>query len=214
MKEIDSFKQIFNLLPLESTTTINLDETRGKAKIRHLNIQGNGISLFCLGEGCSDRVGSLFKKSSQCTRNADGILLFETANGSHILLCELKSSGGGVFDSAYQQAFSSYMKLCMLMSVCSDFDITHYHVSFIFTAQDGAELAMLKKELGEIAETDRNFYEKVRYDLLCGKRVKFMMNAIPNNVSFLHSNFTNKEVCCQLLVSEADTIDVDVKALV
>ena len=91
MEEIENFKQIFSYTPNESTVAINLVENGANAKIRHLNIIAGGVNLVSFSEDYSDRVGQLFKKSSHCTRNADGIIAFENFNGKNLLLCEMKS---------------------------------------------------------------------------------------------------------------------------
>lgn len=213
MQEIDNFKQIFNYTPTESTTVINLNESGAKAKIRHLNIIGGGVNLVSFDEGYSDKVGALFKKSSFCTKNADGIIAFENSKGKNLLLCEMKSSGGGVFNSAFQQVFSSYLKMCMLLSMCDDFKISNFHVFFLFTSQDGAELAMRLNELEQIDRSQLDFVNKVRLDLLKGKQVRFKLRDVPHNMSFLHKDFTNQEVVCQLLTSTTDTISFDVNSI-
>lgn len=213
MQEIDNFKKIFDYTPTESTTVINLDESGAKAKIRHLNVLGGGVNLVSFDEGFSNKVGNLFLKSSLCTKNADGIIVFENAKGKYLLLCEMKSSGGGVFQVAFQQMFSSYMKMCMLLSMCDDFKISNFHVFFLFTSKDGSDLAMILNELEQIDVSQLSFEEKVRLDLLRGKYVKFKLNKVPHYFSFLHRDFTDHEVVCQLVKSSTDTIDFDINSI-
>jgi hypothetical protein len=213
MEEIENFKQIFSYTPNESTVAINLVENGANAKIRHLNIIAGGVNLVSFSEDYSDRVGQLFKKSSHCTRNADGIIAFENFNGKNLLLCEMKSSGGGVFNSAFQQVLSSYLKMCMLFSMCDEFQISNFRVFFIFTSQDGVELAQRLNELEQIDVSQRTFIDNIRLELLKGKRVRFKLSSVPHNLSFLHKDFIEQEVECQLLKSETDVIDFDVNTL-
>lgn len=213
MQEIDNFKQIFNYTPIESSVEINLEETGTKAKIRHLNIKGGGVNLVSFDEKYSDQVGQFFQKSSHCRKNADGIIVFENSKGKNLLLCEMKSSGGGVFDSAFQQVFSSYLKMCMLLSMCDNFKISNFRVFFLFTSQDGVELAQRLNELQQIDVSLRSFVDKVRLDLLLGKQVRFKLCDVPHNMSFLHRDFTNQEVVCQLMTSPTDTIDFDINSI-
>lgn len=213
MQEIDNFKQIFGYIPKESTIEINLVENGAKAKIRHLNIKGGGVNMVSFDENYSDQVGQLFKKTSHCTKNADGIIAFENINGKNLLFCEMKSSGGGVFNSAFQQVFSSYLKMCMILSMCDEFHISNFRVFFIFTSQDGVELAQRLNELEQIDESQRTFEDNVRLNLLKGKSVKFKLNKVPHNLSFLHKDFTEQEVECHLLKSNTDTIDFDVNTI-
>lgn len=213
MQETDSFKTIFQFETEESRQSVTINETGGRAKIRHLNIISSGVDLFLLKESFSNQLSSHFRKGSHCTRNADGVLLFERPEGKAMVLCELKSSGGGVFDSAYQQAFSTYMKTCMTMSLCEDFDISNFTVYFIFTAQKSPELAVRQNELEQIDEAQRDFYGNVRLELLQGKQVRFRMNQIPHNFSFLHHHLTDKEVVCMLLTSPTDSIDFNISTL-
>lgn len=211
MQEIDSFKQIFKFVPEESTSEIKLTEDSANAKIHHLNIKSNGVNLVSFSEQHSDQVGQLFLRTSNCTKNADGIILFEDSRGKNMLLCEMKSSGCGVFDTAFQQAFSSYMKICMLLSLCDNFNISNYKICFIFTSQDGVDLVQKQNELEQIDESQRTIVDKVRLELLRGGQVRLKLSDIPHNISFFHRNFTNKEVICQLLTSSTDTITFDVR---
>lgn len=213
MQEIDNFKQIFNYTPKESTVEIKLEENGSMAKIRHLNIIGGGVNLVSFAENYSDQIGKFFKKSSHCTKNADGIIAFENYKGKNLLLCEMKSSGGGVFNTAFQQVFSSYLKLCMLLSMCDEFRISNFRVFFLFTSQDGVDLAQRLNELEQIDESQRTFIDNVRLDLLKGKSVRFKLSNVPHNLSFLHQDFTNQEVVCQLLTSKTDTINFDVNTI-
>lgn len=213
MQEIDNFKKIFNYTPIESTAEINLVETGARAKIRHLDIIAGGVNLVSFEEKYSDQVGQFFRKSSHCRKNSDGIIAFENTKGKFLLLCEMKSSGGGVFNSAFQQVLSSYLKICMLLSMCDDFKISNFHLFFLFTSQDGADLAQRLNELEQIDETQRNFVDKVRIDLLRGKQVKFKICDVPCDMSFLHKDFTNQEVVCQLLTSSTDRANFDVNSI-
>jgi hypothetical protein len=214
MKELDNFKTIFQYTPAESNALLSIEEKGKSAKIRHLNIMSGGEDITLLGEDFSNSWCSHFRKASQCTKNADGVVMFERPTEKVILLCELKSSGSGVFDTAYQQTFSSYIKTCMAMSVCNNFDVTEYKVYFVFTAQESPELAVRQNELEEIDESKRDFYDKVSLSLLKGEEVRFMMDAIPHNLSYLHSSLTHKEVMCKLLTSQTDTIDLHIDTLV
>ena len=213
MREIDSFKDVFQYTPTENVSVISVHETSGQAKIRHLHVVGLGkhFALFC--EKCSVMAGSLFKKSSHCTKNADGTIFFEDSGMKCMLLCELKSSGGGVFKSAYQQTFSTYLKMCMMMSICEGFDISNYQLYFLFTAQDGAELAVRRNEIEQIEESERNDEDKIRLRLLKGESVKLRMNSVPVNMSFLDTNLVCKDVVCKLVTSPTDRIVVDVSQL-
>ena len=158
MEEIENFKQIFSYTPNESTVAINLVENGANAKIRHLNIIAGGVNLVSFSEDYSDRVGQLFKKSSHCTRNADGIIAFENFNGKNLLLCEMKSSGGGVFNSAFQQVLSSYLKMCMLFSMCDEFQISNFRVFFIF--DDGQIVVLFNGFQKKTQKTPTNEIEK------------------------------------------------------
>lgn len=213
MQEIDNFKKIFNYTPIESTGVINLVETGSRAKIRHLDILGGGVNLVSFEEKYSDQVGQFFQKSSHCRKNADGIIVFENSKGKNLLLCEMKSSGGGVFDSAFQQMFSSYLKMCMLLSMCDGFKISNFHLFFLFTSQDGVDLAQHLNELEQIDETLRTFVDNLRIDLLKGKQVRFKLCDILHDMSFLNKDFTNQEVVCQLLTSKTDTIKFDINSI-
>lgn len=211
MQETENFKRIYCYSPVEKDDVISIDENSGSAKIHHLNILGGGIHFILIEESHSDKVGKLFKRESQCTRNADGIILYDGIDGKTLIFCELKSSCGGVFQSAYQQAFSSYLKTCMLLSLCEGFDINNYNVHFLFTALKGVELDMIRNELEEI--DDRDFLQESELCLLKGENIRFCMNSVPHNISFLHSDFINKEVECRLLISDNDTIDFDINSL-
>lgn len=211
MQETDNFKKIYCYSPVEINDRIIINENRGAAKIRHLNIFGRGIRFFLIEENHCDKVGGLFRKESQCKRNADGVILFDGINGKTLILCELKSSCGGVFQSAYQQAFASYVKTCMQLSLCEGFNINNYNVHFLFTAQKGVELDMIRNELEEIDE--RNFLQESELCLLKGENVRFPMNSVHHDISFLHSDYTSKEVDCRLLTSDDDTIDFDISLL-
>lgn len=213
MQEIDNFKQIFNFTTTESSTVINLVEEGSRARIRYLNIIGNGVNLISFDKNCSVQVGQFFLQSSQCKKNADGVIVFENSKGKNLLLCEMKSSGRGVFNSAFQQVFSSYLKMCMLLSMCDNFNISDYTVFFLFTSQDGADLAQSINELEQIDVSKRTFVDNVRLDLLKGKRVKFPLRTIPHKISFLHRVFIDKEVVCQLLTSSTDTINFDISLI-
>ena len=118
MKESDNFKKIFCYSPIEKDDLLVLEEPDKKAKIKFFNIRGEGVHFVSIDEHFSDKVGDLFKKGSCCTRNADYTVMFEDVKGKHILFLELKSSCGGVFKSAYQQSLSTYMKVCMILSIC------------------------------------------------------------------------------------------------
>lgn len=213
MHEVDNFKRVFNYTPIENSVEINLVENGVNAKIRHLNIKGTGENLVSFEEGFSNQVGSLFKKTSQCTKNADGIVVFENPKGKHLLLCEMKSSGGGVFNSAFQQVLASYLKICMLLSLCDDFHVSNFRIFFLFTSQDGVDLAQRLNELEQIDESQRTFVDKVRLDLLRGKRVRFKLSNVPHDLSYLHKDLINQEVECMLLTSKTDTIDFSVNSL-
>jgi hypothetical protein len=211
MQETENFKRIYCYSPVEKDDIISIDENRGSAKIRHLNIFGGGTRFTLIEEDHCDKVGGLFRKESQCKRNADGVILYDGINGKTLILCELKSSCGGVFKSAYQQAFASYIKTCMQLSLCEGFDINNYNVHFLFTAQKGVELDMTRNELEEI--DDRDFLQESELCLLKGENVRFPMNSVPHDISFLHSDYISKEVECRLLTSDNDTIDFDISSL-
>ena len=214
MQETDNFKNVFQFEIVENNQAVTIDENRGKAKIRHLNIISGGINMFLLRENFSCQLTTHFKKSSHCTRNADGVVLFEQSGEKSMMLFELKSSGSGVFDTAYQQTFATYMKTCMAMSICEDFNINNFRVYFIFTAQDGPELALRRNELEQIETDQMDFYCDVKLRLLKGEKVRFRMNQIPHNCSFLHHTLVEKEVECVLLTSPTDNINFDINSLI
>lgn len=213
MQETDNFKNVFQYDAVENNRVITIDEDRGKAKIRHLNINSDGISMFLIREVFSCQLTPLFKKMSCCTKNADGVIFFERPEGKSMVLCELKSSGGGVFSTAYQQTFATYMKTCMAMSICEDFNINNYKVYFVFTAQDGPELAIRRNELEQIDPQQMDFYCDIRLRLLKGEKVKFRMSQVPHNCDFLHHTLVDKEVECFLLTSPTDSINFNINSL-
>lgn len=214
MQETDNFKNIYQFEIVENDQTVTIDENRGKAKIRHLNIISGGINMFLLREKFSCQLAIHFNTTSHCTRNADGVVLFERPEGKSMVLCELKSSGRGVFDTAFQQTFATYMKTCMAMSICEDFNINNFKIFFIFTAQDGAELALRRNELEQIEPEQMDFSWDVKLRLLKGERVRFRMNQIPHNFTFLHHTLVEKEVECVLLTSPTDSINLDINSLI
>ncbi len=213
MQETEYFKKIYRYSPIEQDDFISIEENGKEAKIRHLNISGAGIRFFRIEESHSDRVGQLFGKESCCTKNTDGIIVFADGDKKNLLLCEMKSSTNAVFDSAYQQSFASYIKVCMLLSLCEGFDIRNYKVYFLFTARSGADLDSLRNELEEIEGQGLRPAEKFELSLLKGEKVRLSLNTNPHDVSFLHSNYINKEVVCQLLTSDSDSIDFDISSL-
>lgn len=212
MLEIENFKRVYNYTPVEDNNSVSFRQYGHNVKIHQLNLNSGGAYMASFDESFSHLSDNLFKKQSHCHRSADGIVFCES-DKKKIIICELKSSGGGVFDSAYQQTFSSYMKLCMMMSLCDDFDIDNYQVFFVFTAQDGPELSLRRNEIEQIEESDRNIYDNIRLSLLKGEKVVFHLTEIPHDISFLHRHLINKEIVCLLLTSKTDTIDVDVRLL-
>ena len=212
MLEIENFKKIYNYTPVENNYTVSIHQDGHNVKIHQLNLNSGGSYMASFDESFSHLSDNIYKKQSHCNRSADGIVFCESEK-KKIIICELKSSGGGVFDSAYQQTFSSYIKLCMMMSICDDFDIANYQVFFVFTASDGPELALRRNEIEQIEESDRNIYDNIRLSLLKGEKAIFHLNEIPHDISFLHRHLINKEIACLLLTSKTDTIDVDVNIL-
>lgn len=213
MQETDNFEKIFDGSPVITSESIIVEENKKDAKIRHLNIKGSGIAFYGLKENFSDRVGNLFKKTSLCKKNADEIILFESKGVKCLMLCEMKSSCGAVGDNAFQQVFASYMKMCMLLSLCDGFDISNFRVLFIFTARRDANFLIRLNELQELGINHLEPREKINFDLLSGKFVNLRLNKVVTNTPFLNQNYLQKEITCKLLTSENEIVDFDVNSL-
>lgn len=209
MREADYMKRLYKCEYSEDMGVAAIDENSKRSRIKHLNISCPPVPVLLVKEKFYDQVGNLMTKASGCTRNADGVVMFDGNNGATMLFCEMKSSDGGVRDSAFIQVSSSYIKTFIALSACDGVDVNNVNIYFVFTAQNSGDLAIRTAELDEAETGTLNLNEQRERSLLHGETVTVKVRDLWRNCPNFHPSLIDKDVVCMLKTSDNDTVTFD-----
>lgn len=209
MREADYMKQLYKCEYSENVGIAMIDEFSISSSIKHLTISCPPVPVLLIKEKFYNQVGCLMTKASGCTRNADGVIMFDGNNGATMLFCEMKSSDTGVKGKAFIQASSSYIKTFIALSACDGVDVNNVNIYFVFTAQNSGELAMRTVELDEAETGTLNVDEERERCLLHGESVTVKVRDLWHKCPNYLTRLLDKDIVCMLKTSDNDTVTLD-----
>ncbi len=140
MIEVDSFKNIFeDIQPSDTPDVVHIHEEGRQATVNDFYLEDPGSLFHYFPDKETKKTSNLWKKKCIYRSDADGIILFEKGTRKHIVVCELKT-GCKKFPRAFDQATGCLVKIIMMLSVCDNFQLNDFDVTFIFAVKIDDEM--------------------------------------------------------------------------
>lgn len=142
MIEVDNYKNIFtDIHPSDIPDVVHIHEGGKQATVNDFYLEDPGTLFHFFPDVETKKTSSLWAKTRKCIykSDADGIILFEKGTRKHIVICELKT-GCNQFALAFDQATGCLVKIIMMLSVCDNFQLNDFDVTFIFAVKIGDEM--------------------------------------------------------------------------
>lgn len=191
MIEVDNFRKIFvDILPIDYSDMVHIHEDGKRATVKDFYFEDPGTQFHFFRDEEIKKTSSLWTRKCIYRSDADGIILFEKGPRKHIVVCELKT-GSNKFGSAFDQATGCLVKIIMMLSICDQFQLNDYDVTFIIAVKIGDETLNDIIQLEEAAATPK----EELFNQLCKHRFSQTIHLdtySPNHV--VHSSILQKDV--------------------
>lgn len=184
-----------------------ISENSANASIKQFQLKGMGTRFSYVGEDFSKLVvpqqGNLLKG------NPDGIIIYESGEVSHVVICELKSSN---LSKAVGQVIAGYLKFCLLMNLFSKNDINALKFHLAVVVRDSAKFNDKINQIQQFDEKKRSTWE--RFIIRLHQKKKFdveLQNVVaPDYVKDISKNMLTQKITFCLLCSNEETIETNI----